>query len=172
MIVYTLQFCKRMLKGQFANDVKKYTNISKQNRPWVLAMQKHPMQTHKAKAENGTVKHHDCQFLKNVVLFESRSQETVHQNHRSTYCYIFWNPKSAFFFMNLCDVFNEIYFLRCCNVCFPPKPQTNVVHFLGIRQAGKTPNSCATGLPRPIQPWAGWYLLAWGPSASLCETFL
>jgi hypothetical protein len=78
-----------MLKGQFANDVKKYTNISKQNRPWVLAMQKHPMQTHKAKAENGTVKHHDCQFLKNVVLFESRSQETVHQNQRplrQTFC--------------------------------------------------------------------------------------
>jgi len=45
-----------------------YTNISKQSRPWVLAMQKHPMQTHKAKAENGTVKHHDCQFLKNVCF--------------------------------------------------------------------------------------------------------
>ena len=104
-----------------------------------------------------------------VWIKKSRNCSSKPPQHILLY---FLESQIGIFFMNLCDVFNEIYFLRCCNVCFPPKPQTNVVHFLGIRQAGKTPNSCATGLPPPIQPWAGWYLLAWGPSASLCETFL
>ena len=74
MLSDCLQFAilQKVAKGPSCKQCQN-TELPKQRRPWVLT-QNNPMQTHKAHAENSTVKRHGCQFLKNVVSF-SLNQE-------------------------------------------------------------------------------------------------